>query len=103
MARNAVIAEESKEPDEELQLDVLDQTCIALGLTDEQCSIIREAAEELCKEKRQKGKRELSDYQIFLSKCMKEKKIKKFEEASKAMKECVEAWKKEKQVGGGNG
>jgi hypothetical protein len=66
-------------------------------LTDEQCAIIREAAEELCKGKRQKGKREPSDYQIFLSKCMKKKKIKKFEEASSVMKECAGEWKEQKK------
>ena len=87
MVRENVVAEE-------LNMDALDQACIGLQLTDEQCSIIREAAEEICKGKRQKGKRELSEYQLFLSKCMKEKKIKKFGEASSAMKECVLKWKK---------
>ena len=87
MVRENVVAEE-------LNMDALDQACIALNLTDDQCSIIREAAEEICKGKRQKGKRELSEYQLFLSKCMKEKKIKKFGEASSAMKECVTEWKK---------
>jgi hypothetical protein len=82
---------------DELDMDVLQQACVALQLTDEQCAIIREAAEELCKGKRQKGKRELSEYQIFLSKCMREKKIKKFEEASSAMKECVGEWKEQKK------
>ena len=82
---------------DELNMDVLQQACVALQLTDEQCAIIREAAEELCKGKRQKGKRELSEYQIFLSKCMREKKIKKFEEASSAMKECVKEWKADKK------
>jgi TRAP-type C4-dicarboxylate transport system substrate-binding protein len=78
-------------------MDSLDAACIALNLTDEQCTIIREAAEELCKEKRQKGKREPSPYQQFIAKCMKEKNIKKFEEASSAMKECVKQWKTEKK------
>jgi hypothetical protein len=87
----------SVEAEEEFKMDSLDAACIALNLTDEQCAIIREAAEELCKGKRQKGKRELSEYQIFLSKCMREKKIKKFEEASSAMKECVKEWKAEKK------
>jgi len=87
----------SVEAEEEFKMDSLDAACIALNLTDEQCAIIREAAEELCKGKRQKGKRELSEYQIFLSKCMREKKIKKFEEASSAMKECVGEWKVQKK------
>lgn len=86
----------SVEAEEDYNLDVLDQVCITLQLPDEQCALIREAAEEYCAEKRQKGKRELSDYQKFLSKCMKEKKIKKFEEASQAMKECVKGWKAQK-------
>jgi hypothetical protein len=90
MPRDKVVSEEFK-------MDSLDAACIALQLTDEQCAIIREAAEELCKGKRQKGKRELSEYQIFLSKCMREKKIKKFEEASSAMKECVGEWKAQKK------
>ena len=80
---------------EDLQLDALDQVCLVFNLTDEQCSIIREAAEEICKEKA--VKREVrSDYQNFISDCMKAKKIKKFEEASKAMKECAITWKQTK-------
>jgi hypothetical protein len=77
-------------------MDALDQACIALNLTDDQCSIIREAAEEVCREKRRKGRRGLSEYQLFLSKCMKEKNIKKFGEASKAMKECVSEWRRKR-------
>jgi hypothetical protein len=82
---------------DELNMDSFDAACIALEIPEEKCQILREAVEELCKGKRQKGKRELSEYQIFLSKCMREKKIKKFEEASSAMKECVGEWKEQKK------
>jgi hypothetical protein len=87
----------SVEAEEEFKMDSLDAACVALNLTDEQCAIIREAAEELCKEKRQKGKREPSPYQEFIAKCMLDKKIQRFEEASTAMKECAKKWQSEKE------
>jgi len=78
---------------DELDMDVLQQACVALQLTDEQCAIIREAAEELCKGKRQKGKREPSEFNIFMGECVKEKTG----PIKERFKECVETWKKEKK------
>jgi hypothetical protein len=43
-----------------------------------------------------KKKRAKSAYQLFVSDCMKSKKIKQFGEASTAMKECAIEWKKRK-------
>lgn len=86
----------SVETEFELQFDILDQACLAFSLTDEQCAVIREAAEEICKQKTLEKREIRSDYQNFISECMKAKKIKKFEEASKAMKECAKAWKQAK-------
>ena len=89
MGRKQVIAEE-------FEMDPLDQACLALEISEENCTIIREAAEEICTEKAKKKREIRSDYQKFISECMKAKKIKKFEEASKAMKECAASWQKAK-------
>jgi hypothetical protein len=78
---------------DELDMDVLQQACVALQLTDEQCAIIREAAEELCKGKRQKGKREPSEFNVFMGKCVKEKKG----VVKERFKECVGEWKAQKK------
>jgi hypothetical protein len=78
-------------------MDSFDVACIALEIPEEKCQILREAVEELCKGKRQKGKREPSPYQQFIAKCMLDKKIKRFEEASTAMKECAKKWQSEKE------
>jgi hypothetical protein len=78
---------------DELNMDVLDQVCVTLQLTDEQCAIIREAAEELCKEKREKGKRQPSKFNIFMGKCVKEKKG----VVKERFKECVKEWKAEQK------
>ena len=43
-----------------------------------------------------KKKRAKSDYQIFVSECMKGKNIKQFGEAPTAMKECAIEWKNRK-------
>lgn len=43
-----------------------------------------------------KGKRTRSEYQTFVSTCMKSKHIKGFGEAPKAMKECASEWKNRK-------
>jgi hypothetical protein len=78
---------------DELNMDVLDQACVALQLTDEQCAIIREAAEELCKGKREKGKRQPSEFNIFIGKCVKEKTG----PITERFKKCVGEWKVQKK------
>jgi hypothetical protein len=65
-----------------------------LQLTDEQCAIIREAAEELCKEKREKGKRQPSEFNVFIGKCVKEEGAGSITER---FKRCVSKWKAEKK------
>jgi hypothetical protein len=87
MGRKAVEAEE-------VEMDVLDQACIALQLTDEQCTIIREAAEELCKGKREKGKKQPSEFNIFIGKCVKEGGSGPITER---FKWCVSKWKEQKK------
>lgn len=44
------------------------------------------------------GKRRLSEYQLFISQCMKSKNIHKFSEAPQAMKGCAEEWRRQKPV-----
>jgi hypothetical protein len=78
---------------EDFQMDPLDQACLALNISEENCAILREAAEQLCKEKREKGKREPSEYNIFIGKCVKEKEG----PIKERFKECVETWKKQKK------
>jgi len=51
---------------------------------------------EEIKEKRARKKRAPSAYNQFIGKCMKAKKIKKFGEASGAMKACALEWRKTK-------
>lgn len=75
---------------EELDMDILDQACVALQLSEEQCAIMREAAEQLCKEKRQKGKRKPSEFNIFIGKCVKEEESGPITER---FKRCVTKWK----------
>jgi hypothetical protein len=87
MGRKAVEAEE-------IEMDVLEQACVALNLTDEQCAIIREAAEELCKGKREKGKRQPSEFNIFIGKCVKEEGAGPITER---FKWCVSKWKEQKK------
>lgn len=79
---------------EELNLDVLDQACLALQLTDEQCAIIREAAQEYCREKGVKGKRQPSEFNIFIGKCVKEVGKGPITER---FKKCVAKWKEQKK------
>jgi hypothetical protein len=88
-----MVGRKSVEADE-LNMDVLDQACVALQLTDEQCAIIREAAEELCKEKREKGKRQPSEFNIFIGKCVKEEGA---DPITERFKRCVSKWKAEKK------
>ena len=47
--------------------------------------------------KKARKKRKKSDYQKWVSKCMKDKEIKKFSEASTAMKECALEWNVRKE------
>lgn len=51
-----------------------------------------------CTERKKRGgaKREPSEYQKFVSVCMKEKHIKKFGQAAQGMKECAAAWRARK-------
>lgn len=43
-----------------------------------------------------KTKRRPSEYQLFVSQCMKSKNIHKFGEAAQAMKGCAEEWRRQK-------
>jgi len=92
MGRTSVVAEEFK-------TDALDEACIALGIEDDKCQILREAAQLICPRKA-KRKREPTEYQKFMSSCMKGENIKKFEDAPKAMKKCVAKWRVEKEKRG---
>lgn len=84
MARTKVEAEG-------LHMDSLDEACLALQLTEEQCSIIREAAQEICTEKAKK-KRAPSEFNIFIGSCVKEKTG----PVPERFKSCVVEWKKKK-------
>ena len=78
---------------DELNMDSFDAACIALEIPEEKCQILREAVEELCKGKRQKGKREPSEFNVFMGKCVKEKKG----VVKERFKECVGEWKAQKK------
>jgi len=85
LGRKQVIAEE-------LDLDVFEQACIALGLADEQCSIMREAAEAICTEKGKK-KRQPSRYNLFIAECV----PKKTGPVTERFKQCAIEYKKQKE------
>lgn len=74
-------------------MDVLDQVCIALGLSDEQCAIIREAAEQICKAKASK-KRKPSEYNVFIGECVKQESG----PVTERFKRCVLKWKQKKKL-----
>ncbi len=77
-----------------LDLDVIDQVCLSLQLPDEQCALVREAAEEYCKERYQKGKRQPSEFNIFMATCMKERKE---QPVTERFRKCVEEWREKKK------
>ena len=92
MGRKAVVADE-------FNLDSLDMVCMSLQLNEEQCALVREAAEAICTKKRAKKKREPSEYQKFTSECL-TKEIPIEGSAPQAMKKCARAWRSEKEKRG---
>jgi TRAP-type C4-dicarboxylate transport system substrate-binding protein len=81
----------------DVEMDAFDQACLALKIPDEDCAILREAAEEVYLKGREKAKRSArSEYQQFISQCMKEE-IKRLGSAPEAMKHCAQIYKEEKQ------
>lgn len=77
---------------EEFEMDPLDQACLALGIDEEKCAILREAAEEICTEKAKK-KREPSQFNVFVGDCVK----KKAGPVTERFKECVLEYKQQKE------
>jgi hypothetical protein len=76
--------------DEEIEdFDVIDQVCLSLNLDEEQCGLIKEAAEEYCKSKR-KGQRGKSEYQVFMGECVKGKSG----PMKERFRECAKEWRK---------
>ena len=73
-------------------LDPIERACSVLGLTEEQCSVVREAAEESCGPRR---KRRPSEFNIFMGKCVKEETG----PVTERFKRCVEKWKEMKGRG----
>jgi len=93
LGRKAVVAEE-------FNLDSIDLVCMSLELNEEQCALVREAAEAICTKKRgKKKKREPSEYQKFTSECL-TKEIPIEGSAPQAMKKCARTWRSEKEKRG---
>ena len=72
------------------QVDDLEKACMALNLDEDQCSLVREAAESICTAKGPRGKRAPSEYNLFMGKCVKEKTG----PIKERFKSCVVEWKK---------
>jgi len=88
LGRKAVVADE-------FNLDSLDLVCMSLELTEEQCALVREAAEAICTKKRGKKKRAPSAYNIFMGTCVKEETG----PVTKRFKRCAGKYKVEKEKG----
>ncbi len=79
------------EPDLMANGDGIGQVCSELGLSEEECTRVREAAEAYCRLER--GKNKPSEYNIFIGKCVKSEKG----PVPERFKRCVEKWKREKK------
>jgi hypothetical protein len=94
LARQSVEAVEAEDADSE-DFDVLEQVCISFNLDEEQCNVIREAAEEYCRS-RSRGKRGKSEYQVFMGECVKGKSG----PVKERFRECAKEWRERGGSGG---
>jgi len=77
-----------------LALSALEEVCAKLELSLEQCQLLGELKDTLCK-----GERRRSRYQAHMSSCLKRKGIKKFGEAKEALKACAAEYREQKATG----
>jgi len=77
-----------------LSASALEEVCQKLELSDEQCQLLNELKDTLCKASRRRSR-----YQAFLSTCLKHKGIKKFGEAKEALKACAAEYREQKATG----
>jgi len=77
-----------------LSASALEEVCAKLELSDEQCQLLADLRDTLCK-----GERRRSRYQAHMSTCLKRKGIKKFGEAKEALKQCASEYREQKATG----